>query len=32
MEMFPPGVFIRDAEMAIRALDGVGYVAWWEAR
>ncbi|KAG8216748.1 hypothetical protein J3R82DRAFT_6963 [Butyriboletus roseoflavus] len=32
MEMFPPGVFIQDAEMAVRALDGVGYIAWWEAR
>lgn len=32
MEMFPSGTFIRDVEMAVGALDGVGYVAWCEAQ
>ncbi|KAF8556036.1 hypothetical protein OG21DRAFT_1506985 [Imleria badia] len=31
MEIFPPGVFVRDAEMSAGAL-GVRYFAWWEAR
>lgn len=32
MEVFPPGVFIQDVEMAVRALDDVAYFAWWESR
>ena len=31
MEIFPPGVFVRDAEISVAAL-GVRYFAWWEAR
>ena len=31
VEMFPPGVFLRDAAVSIGALD-VRYVAWREAR
>ena len=31
MEMFPPGVFVRDVEVSVKALN-MRYVAWWEAR
>lgn len=31
MEMFPPGVFVRDVELSVGALK-MQYVAWWEAR
>ena len=31
MEMFPPGVFVKDVAVSVGALD-VRYVAWWEAR
>ncbi|KAH0835907.1 hypothetical protein J3R83DRAFT_9802 [Lanmaoa asiatica] len=32
MEMFPLGVFIRDVEISVGALDEVRYFAWWQER
>ncbi|EMD35587.1 hypothetical protein CERSUDRAFT_116315 [Gelatoporia subvermispora B] len=31
MEFFPPGIFIRDQEFAVRSL-GMRYMAWWNDR
>ncbi|KAF9219516.1 hypothetical protein BS17DRAFT_420472 [Gyrodon lividus] len=31
MEIFPPGTFVRDAEISVNSL-GINYLAWWEAR
>ncbi|OCH86765.1 hypothetical protein OBBRIDRAFT_737399 [Obba rivulosa] len=31
MEFFPPGIFVRDQEFAVRSL-GMRYMAWWNDR